>query len=201
MKLLSHRDVAFGLATGLTTGLIAWQVLSFLKRTLPGGIDPLLLVFVVPVAWLLGVQLGYVLAIILRPMEQFGRFAAIGFANAAVDFGVLYLFIASTGHTAGLWYAGFKALSFCVASVHSYLYNKFWTFGGTRSQVAGEMARFFTVALASVVVNTLTASLVVALRPMGFDPASWAGVGAIVGSATALILSFVGFRVFVFRSS
>jgi putative flippase GtrA len=201
MKLLTQRDVGFGLATGLTTGIIAWQILTFLRHALPGGIDPLVLVPVVPVAWLAGVQLGYVLGLVLRPMEQFGRFAAIGFANAAVDFGVLYFFIATTGHAGGLWYAGFKAVSFCVASVHSYLYNKFWTFSGAHSKSKGELARFITVALGSVVINTFAASLVVVLRPAGFDPASWAGVGAIVGSATALILSFVGFRVFVFRSS
>jgi putative flippase GtrA len=201
MKTLSHRDVGFGLATGLTTGLIAWQVLLFLGKVLPGGIDPLLLVFMVPVAWLAGVQLGYVLALVLRPMEQFGRFAAIGFANAAVDFGVLYLFIAQTGETGGLWYAGFKALSFCVASIHSYVYNKFWAFSAARSTAKGELTRFLSVALGSVIINTLAASLVVMLRPEAMSAASWAGVGAIVGSATALIFSFIGFRVFVFRTS
>jgi putative flippase GtrA len=132
-------------------------------------------------------------------MAQFGKFAAIGFANTAVDFGILYLFIGLTGLAAGGAYAAFKAISFTVASVHSYFWNKYWAFdaGGSRGGT-GEALRFAAVALAAVLVNAAAATGVVALRPGTFAPEAWAGIGAAVGSAVALIFSFAGFRAFVF---
>lgn len=202
MKILSTRDFVSALITGLTTGIIAWRILVFLNVMLPGQIPPVILVPIVPVLWILGVQLGYVLAIAFKPFEQFGRFAAIGFSNAAVDFGVLYLAIAITGYAGGLAYSLLKAISFSVATVHSYFWNKSWAFDASGSNGgATEVARFVSVALASLVVNVAVASAVVALGSSGVDANAWAGIGAVVGSAAALVFSFVGFRVFVFRKN
>jgi len=200
MKIVSQKDVVSAVITGLTTGIIGWRILDFLGRALPMGIDPIILVLLVPIAWVLGVQLGYFLGMMFRPFTQFGRFACIGFANAAVDFGILYLLIAYSGLAAGFAYAIFKATSFAVATVHSYLWNKYWTFEAAHT--AGGKSEFFSfigVALASLIVNVVVASFVVILRPASFDAAAWAGVGAIAGSASALIFSFIGFRMFVFK--
>jgi putative flippase GtrA len=201
MKLLSRRDIVSALITGLTTGVIAWGIISYFGAPLPLGLGfGGILVALLPMLWLAGVQLGYVLGMFFPPFTQFGRFVAIGFANAMVDFGILYLLISQTGVAEGLAFSAFKTFSFMVATVHSYIWNKYWAFeagssrGGTR-----EAASFFSVALTALLVNVGVASLVVALRPAGIETQVWAGVGAIAGSATALILSFVGFRIFVFK--
>ncbi|MCC6934190.1 MAG: GtrA family protein [Candidatus Yanofskybacteria bacterium] len=200
MRSLSSRDVSSALVTGFTTGIIAWRILLFLGHPLPFGIAPGVLVPLIPALWLAGVQLGYLLGMVFRPFVQFGRFAAIGFANAAVDFGVLYAFIAATGLATGGAYAAFKAVSFSVATVHSYLWNKYWAFDAGRSRGGQrEVLAFLGVALSSLLVNVGAASVVVALRPATFAVASWAGIGAVVGSAAALVFSFTGFRLFVFN--
>lgn len=198
MKILSRRDIFSALITGLTTGVIAWQILVFLK------VDPsfslVLLALITPIFWVAGVQLGYALGALWAPMTQFGRFVAVGFANAMVDFGILYLFIALTGIAGGVGYASFKGTSFLVALVHSYLWNKHWSFeAGNSSGGSSEIGRFVMVALAAAVVNVGVASAVVFSRPEAFDSHIWAGIGAAAGSATALIFSFIGFRVFVFQ--
>jgi putative flippase GtrA len=199
MRFLTQRDVGSALTTGLTTGVSAWLILGYLGQRLPFGIAPGVLVLVVPVCWVLGVQLGYTLGALFRPFVQFGRFVAIGFTNAAVDFGVLFILIATTGHAAGLAYSAFKAVSFSIATVHSYFWNKYWAFDAGRSRGGGrELASFLAVALASLLVNVAVASLVVASRPDTIVAQSWAGIAAAAGSATALIFSFLGFRVFVF---
>lgn len=200
MKTVNRRDIVSALTTGLTAGLIAWRILLFLGTALPFGIAPVVLALVVPVLWVAGVQLGYFLSRFFRPMAQFGRFAAIGFANVTVDFGVLYVFIAATGQATGYAYALFKAASFMVATVHSYFWNKFWAFeaGSSRGGTA-EIVRFATVALTAILVNVIVATGVVYLRPAAIAAEAWAGVGAAAGSATALIFSFAGFRAFVFR--
>ncbi|HUO75415.1 MAG TPA: GtrA family protein [Candidatus Paceibacterota bacterium] len=199
MRIVSGRDVVYGLITGLTTGIIADAILRYLGKSLPLGINTSVLIWLVPILWILGVQLGYILGVWFKPFVQFGRFAAIGFANALVDFGVLYLLIALTGLSTGIAYALFKTLSFSVATVHSYFWNKIWAFQDSARGGSGEIGRFLVVALASVLVNVAAASITIALRPAGFTTAAWAGVGAVVGSAVALIFSFTGFRVFVFR--
>ena len=197
MRIINARDV-LALVTGLTTRLSDGGT-CVSGRYAPLGINPLILVFVVPVAWIAGVQFGYFLGTMFRPFIQFGRFVAIGFSNAAVDFGVLYLLIAYSGLAAGLAYSVFKALSFSVATVHSYYWNKNWAFEAGASHGGGrEAASFVAVAVVGLLVNVSVASLVVALHPAEIDIKAWAGIGAVVGAAAALIISFTGFRVFVF---
>ncbi len=200
MRRLSRKDVFSALVTGLTTGIIAWLILAYLGHALPFGIAPVLLVPLLPAAWLAGVQLGYALSMMFRPFMQFGRYAAIGFTNAAVDFGVLYIFIAVTGSAAGIAFSLFKTVSFLIATVHSYLWNKYWAFDAGHSRGGKkEFVSFVSVAVASLLVNVTIASLVVAIRPETINAQSWAGIGAVAGSAVALIFSFIGFRLLVFR--
>lgn len=201
MQRLSKLDIRAAIITGLTSGIIVWQLVDFLIPRIPFGLNAAVLVVVVPIFWLLGVQLGYFLAQYFEFFRRFGRFAAIGFTNAAVDFGVLFLLIGLTGSNTGFYFALFKALSFVVASVHSFYWNKFWAFdSGASGGGVGEAARFFGVAAVAVVVNVLAALAVVAAGPLaGLDANQWAGVGAVAGSATALIFSFIGFKIFVFH--
>lgn len=202
MRYLSRTDITASIITGFTTGIIVWRILIYLERALPLGIPSWAPVLVVPFLWLAGVQFGYVLGRLFAPFIQFGRFACIGFANAAVDFGILYLGIALTGGTSGLAFMLLKSLSFAGATVHSYFWNKTWAFNATRSRGGSrEVASFIAVALASLLVNVTVASLAVALRPAPVDPRVWAGVSAALGSAVALVSSFVGFRVFVFTKT
>ncbi len=201
MKILTKRDVSSALITGLTTGVIAWLILGYLGKSLPLGLPAVSLVVIVPLLWVAGVQLGYFLAMYMPPFAQFGKFAAIGFANAMVDFGVLYLLIDLTGQAGGYAYSAMKACSFLVATVHSYFWNKTWTFdSGNRPTTAREAGSFLAVSVASLLVNVAAASLTVAVGPLGgLDVKAWAGVGAIVGSAVALIFNFFGLKIFVFR--
>jgi putative flippase GtrA len=199
MRLLSKFDIRSALITGLTTGVVLWRVMLFLGHATIMGVPTGLFALIVPVLWLAGVQLGYFLGMWMQGFIQFGRFVAIGFANAAVDFGVLYLLIAATGLAAGIAYSAFKTISFSVATFHSYYWNKHWTFESSRSRDGKEFLSFLFVAVGSLLVNVAIASAVLGLRPDGITPASWAGIAAIAGSGVALIFSFLGFRMFVFK--
>lgn len=199
MKLLSRRDIAYAIITGLTAGIIAALVLSFLRQTLPFGISLLWLIPVILTLWIVGVQLGYFLGGWIGFFNQFGKFVAIGFTNFAVDAGVLNLLIAATGIAGGGWYSAFKTISFVAAVTHSYFWNRRWTFQSTGG-AGTEFAKFFAVMVASAAVNVGVASLAVnVLQPAGADPKLWANLGAVAGSAIALIFSFVGFKIVVFK--
>lgn len=200
----SKKDLVFSLITGFYTGFIAWRILEFLEISLFRDISFAWLMVLVPILWILGVNLGYFLGRWIGFFNQFGRFAAIGFTNAAVDFGILNLLIFYSGTSAGILFSVFKGASFLVATTHSYFWNKFWSFeAGNTPVTKEEFVKFFMVTLIALLINVGMASLVVNLigPQFGISSEAWANVGAIVGSASALIVSFIGFRVAVFKKN
>lgn len=203
MSEFSKKDLFFSIITGFITGLIAWRIFIFLNVPERFISWPWLTV-IVPILWILGVNLGYFLGRWLAFFNQFGKFAAIGFTNAAVDFGILNLLIASTGVANGGWYSVFKGISFLVAMLHSYIWNKYWVFESGESGGGGvEFAKFATVSIIAIIVNVGVASFVVnAIHPLwGVSIKGWANLGAVAGSAIALLFSFIGFRLAVFKSN
>jgi putative flippase GtrA len=201
---LSKGDVLFSVITGATAGLIVWRICEFLGIPRYGGVSYGWLVMIVPTLWMAGVRFGYFLSRWHDGFAQFGRFSAIGFTNASIDFGVLNLLMAVTGLAAGFYFSLFKALSFAVATIHSYFWNKYWSFEALETGFGKvEMLKFFAAAGIAVLVNVTVASLAVNFgRPvLVFSPEQWANVGAVAGAAAALLVSFTGFKWIVFDSS
>jgi putative flippase GtrA len=204
--MFTRKDLLSTLVTGFTAGIIAWQVLNFIEAPsfgLPGPHPHSLFVIIIPILWIVGVKLGYFLSRWIPPFAQFGKFAAIGFTNFAVDTGVLNLFIAITGIAAGWEFSVFKSISFLAGVIHSYIWNRFWAFESSSQDRRQEFIKFFSVAVVAILINVGVASFVVnGLDPaFGLDEKAWANVGSVVGSGVALIFSFVGFRLVVFKKS
>ena len=210
MQSFRKKDFYFSVVTGIITGFVAWKVFEFLAIDIGRYFSPAWMMLLVPILWIIGVNLGYFLGRWFGFFNQFGKFAAIGFTNAAVDFGVLNLLIANTDISSGGWYTVFKAISFVAAVIPSYFWNKYWAFSSNQDSSQGdalisgggfEFAKFVSVAVVSIFINTGVASLVVNyVDPFGgLNPATWANVGAVAGSAIALIFSFVGFKLAVFK--
>ncbi len=197
----TKKDFYFSILTGCITGFAAWRILTFLGRPTFIGHSMAWLMLITPILWVIGVNLGYFLGKWLGFFDQFGKFAAIGFTNAAVDFGVLNLLIAGTGISVGGWYPVFKVISFVSAVIPSYFWNKYWAFEAKEGGGGFEFAKFVSVAVVSIFINTGAASLVVNyVHPVfGLNITQWANAGAVVGSAVALVFNFVGFKVAVFK--
>ncbi|KKU76212.1 MAG: Glycosyl transferase family 2 [Parcubacteria group bacterium GW2011_GWA1_48_11b] len=198
----TKKDLFFSLATGFITGFSAWRIFSFLKVPELYGWSFAWLIILVPVLWILGVNLGYFLGKWLPFFNQFGRFAAVGFTNAAVDFDVLNILIFLTGISAGIFYPVFKSVSFVAAVSLSYLWNKYWVFGAGQKQASGmEVVKFFTVSMFSLAINAGTASLIVNFMPpiYNLEPEAWANAGAVAGAAVALLFNFSGLKLIVFK--
>lgn len=191
------KDLKYSIISGLITGIIAWKLFNFLGIPVFFNISYAWLILVIPIFWFIGVNFGYFLGRIYKPFDQFGRFTAVGFTNAAVDFGILNLFFFLTGTSSGFLFSVFKTVSFLAAMINSYVFNKYWTFDAGKTHGGKtEFAEFAGVAVLAIIVNVGTASLVVGLiDPIGgLGANAWANVGAAVGAATALMFSFLGFR-------
>lgn len=200
------KDFWLSVLSGLITGAIAWQVLSFLSgaETNFGGFSHKWLVVAIPILWVVGIRTGFFMGKWFDFLPQFAKFVAIGFTNFGVDLGVLNILIAQTGHVEGWQYALFKAIAFLVAVTHSFFWNKYWTFEAGKSRGGGgEFWKFLAVNLAAAGVNVSIATFVATkVNPvLEFTPAVWANMAAVVGSASALTLSFVGLRFLVFKKT
>lgn len=199
----TKRDLQFSLLTGLITGLIAWQIFRFLHVPEFYNTHWSLLVGLIPILWILGVALGYFLSQWLVFFNQFGKFAAIGFTNAAVTFGVLNILLAYTGYVSGIGYSFISSVSFVVGVISSYIWNKYWAFKSNNNDndKGKEFAKFFIVNIIAFIVNVSVASVVVNyIHPIfGMNAHIWANIGTAAGSAVALIFSFVGFKIVVFK--
>ncbi len=202
MKILSRRDTIYAIATGLTAGILGHITLASLDASI-AGIPSSWLIVVIPILWLLGVQLGYFLGRWIGFFDSFGKYAAIGFTNFAVYSAILRLESYLSGITEGGGVALLTSVAFALATLHGYFWNKYWSFDARTSQNSKrEFILYWVVSLISLGVNSGTAYGVVnfVTIPGVITPEQWLSLGGIIGSAAALIFSFVGFKLIVFKN-
>ncbi len=235
MNKFTKKDFLFSVVTGLYSGAIAWQILKFLQIDVfdkfrvniifhllglsNRNVSSVWMMLLVPILWIVGVNLGYFLGKWMPFFNQFGRFAAVGFTNFAVYSGILNLLIALSGINSGVWYSVFVSISFIMGMLNSFVLNKHWVFsvqgatpaggqgfasgGGvpTSTNDGAEFGKFFTISVVAGLINVIVASFIVNfIHPIfGITPNGWANVGGIAGSAVALIFSFIGFKMVVFK--
>jgi putative flippase GtrA len=132
---------------------------------------------------------------------QIAKFVAVGGLNTLLDLGILNTLIFLSGIAAGWWYSIFKGISFIVAVINSYFWNKYWTFGASGTASIKEFSQFFVVSLIGFGINIGLASFVVNVMgsPEGISPERWANIGAISATIASLIWNFVGYKFIVFK--
>lgn len=199
------RDFYWGALAGFITGILLIPILRNFDLSIRFGF------FIIPISIALlfgvGMFIGRFLGRWLPWMFQLAKFAATGFMNAAIDFGILNLLIYLSGISVGFGYIVFKSASFLVANVNSYVWNRLWTFKKEGAEIIPhnlrrEYAQFFIVSMVGIIINVGAATLVVnGISPrFGVSSTAWANIGAAAGSATGLLWNFVGYKFIVFKS-
>jgi len=156
------------------------------------------------VALLLGVLTiaGYIFSEILGKwlavFKQIGKFAVVGILNTVLDFAVLNVLISLSNVSEGPMASTFKGISFIVAVVNSYYWNKYWTFN-FKGKVNREFLQFFVVSLVGFGLNVGAFSLVV--NALGSGGPVWANIGALAGTVAGLTWNFLGYKFIVFKTS
>lgn len=211
---LSSKDLKFSFLAGLLIGLLTMPVIKAAKP------DFYQVVFytIVPfffIATPLGAVIAFKISQKISIVWQLAKFIVIGVLNTVVDLGVLSLLtfvmkssfeINSTdaifaGLGAITFYSLFKGLSFVIANINSYYWNKYWTFGENVKKSSSEIIQFFTVSILGFIINIATASYVFAsINPIGgLNHDQWGLIGAAVGSIAGLVWNFVGYKLWVFK--
>lgn len=85
---------------------------------------------------------------------QFFRYVVVGVMNVAFDFFLFNLLSISLGIYSGPAIIAINSLAGSVVLVHSFFWNKFWTFRKPGGAMLGEFAKFVMVNLGSIVLNS-----------------------------------------------
>jgi putative flippase GtrA len=211
---LEKKDLTFGFLAGFLIGLLFLPVLNAAKPALFSQIN----LFIIPfflIATPLGLAIANTLGKKMPIIWQIGKFGVTGILNALVDLGFLtlitlvlrnYFFIDSESIAIKFmpfitFYSLYKALSFIIANINSYYWNKHWTFQKNGSQKKSSFMQFFIVSLIGFITNVLAASLAFKLAAMSihFNTDQAGLIGAVAGSVFGLAWNFMGYKFIVFK--
>ncbi len=211
---ITQRDYHFAIAAGLLIGLL---FLPVLKTSSPALYAKLWLI-IVPfflLATPLGLRIAFLIGKKFAIVYQIAKFGIIGVGNVLVDLGVLSLLtlvfssqfkIQATDALVATvsFYSLFKSISFIIANLNSFFWNKHWTFDqGDRKQTKSEFVQFFAVSIIGFLINVFVASVVFKIilgSLTSLNPGQLGLLGAAAGSIVGLAWNFVGYKLWVFKT-
>ncbi len=132
---------------------------------------------------------------------ELGRFGLVGGINTLVDLGVFNLLIFFSGQNIERHYTLFKALSFTVAVVNSFILNKFFVFR-SKETAASKIFPFLIVSLGGLALNSLFASFIFHQLNAAYGQADvkfHANVAAIISTGVVMVWNFLGYKKIVFK--
>ncbi|RLG89783.1 MAG: hypothetical protein DRO36_07225 [Candidatus Hecatellales archaeon] len=194
------RDYIFAVIAGLLTGVFILPILKNLQISIPfAGI---VLLLGLPLIFLLGTVVAGWIGRRFLWIFQFVKFAEVGFLNTAVDFGVLNFQSWLFGIYSGKGIIAMNAVSFSIAVINSYFWNKHWSFrAGGRVVNPKEFLSFVVVSVIGLFINT---SIVYGITTHtsifpGLGPALVENLAKVIATSLSLIWNFIGMKFLVFK--
>jgi len=133
-------------------------------------------------------------------------FVVIGVVNTSIDIGVfMFLKYIFQVNNQSNWIILINLTSIILAIIFSYFANKYFTFKHNSRTNTKEIGKFLTVNIFGFLINTsilrltiyiLPNELSVPMIPVLIDVAL---IGKILGTAGSMIVSFIGYKFFVFK--
>lgn len=204
MVSVTKKDYWIGALAGLLTGVLTLRLFDFLE--LGFRYKELVLLLGIPVLWVFGVAFGGFLGRFLPFFSQFGKFAAVGFLGAAIDFSILNLVSHQTGINAGLFVGWINIPGFLVAVINNYFWNKLWVFknqtefGSVRepNSVWVSFPKFFGVTLLGLAINSGTIIILTSFST-NLDGQIWLNISKVAANALAMFWNFIGYKFIAFK--
>ncbi len=201
---LTKKDIIFAGINGSIFGLLLPAVMrSFNVTKQPPYILTVLFFIILAI---IGVYIGYVLAKLIKPfLFQLAKFGATGAANFALDIGILallvLLFYPGNQEIPAVFYASFKTISFILATVNSYIWNKYWSFQDkSKKDALKEFGKFILVSAIGLLLNATIATTLNSFHFLfNVDVKTWAAISAMIASVAVLTWNFVGYKFLVFK--
>lgn len=91
--------------------------------------------------------------------REFIKFSLVGASGFIVDFGLLVFFVETLGYSVFMA----NALSFSLAVINNFLWNKLWTFRQRSSRSSFQLGKFFSVSLVGLALNLFLMKVLVGM--------------------------------------
>jgi putative flippase GtrA len=129
--------------------------------------------------------------------KRFIKYGIVGSASFFLDLVVLNVLSLFTGHSKGIFAAGFSVVSFLVANVNSYLLNKKWTF--KENNLNAKYKTFLKISAIGVIVNILIVYFLTTHISQNFvSDLAWLNVSKILATMLVAVFNYIGYKKFVF---
>jgi len=182
--------------------IIALFIFLILQANGFGGWSLLVLFVILPGLTILGIYLAKLIGKKFLIVYQFAKYAVVGIANTAVDFGVfnLLMWIGQTYEGKIIFFL--NTISFLVAVVHSYFWNKFWTF--KNKQNVNKTIQFIQFIIVSLIGALINSGIVYAMSSLmnpacGLSQNAWVNTSKVAATVISLVWNFIGYKLIVFR--
>ncbi|MBI4085186.1 MAG: GtrA family protein [Candidatus Liptonbacteria bacterium] len=203
---MNRKDLVLSLALGGAVGLLFQPIISnFFSAGIPAGLSLFEIRIMAFFVFLAGAPAAlfvfWLLSRFVPVLYQFAKFASVGVLNTTVDLGIFNLETFLYGSLpAPSLFSVFKAVSFLAATTNSFVWNKYWTFGANATPKAGEVLKFYAIAIIGGFLNVGVATAVRAANP-DFIPANLLVniVAPLCGILTVFLWNFIGYKYVVFK--
>lgn len=133
------------------------------------------------------------------------KFAIIGALNTFLDFGILNLLSYLTSIYFGWWMALFNTISFVVANINSFFWNRNWAFfeKNNKQEKKNEFIKFFGVSLISLVANTIVFLLMLELlrwTAVSLELPIIENLAKLIAVLFSKFVNYFGYKLFVFKT-
>jgi putative flippase GtrA len=126
-----------------------------------------------------------------RVVRQFVKFGIVGVSSTAIDWGVFYLLSGLVGP----YYLVAKALSFLVAVVNSFFWNRRWTFRSRSQEKTKEFGKFLFIYVLSMIIN-------VGMMRLAVGSFHWRKIfGLIAATGFTMFWNFFANKFWIFKHS
>lgn len=126
-----------------------------------------------------------------RVVRQFVKFGIVGLSSTVIDWGI-YLFLT---RIFGIFYLMAKMLSFSVAVLNSYIWNRRWTFRSNDPQKLKQFIKFLTISLVGLVINSTI--MYIAVEHLKLNDI----YGLFLATAIVLSWNFLANKFYTFKES
>lgn len=175
-----------------------------------------LLPIVLPVVCAVCFYIAFLISKKIPVIYQVAKFALVGGLNTLVDWGILAFLIFffrkffaaepegilfAVFSATIIFYSLYKAISFILATLNSYIWNKFWTFKRQSVEtVSKELTQFIIVSIIGFLINVGIASGIFKfIAPVGgLNSDQWGIAAAVLATAISMIWNFLGYKFIVF---
>ncbi len=175
--------ICIGSGFGLATSLLIWVLFSMLT--------------------IVGLTVGLMLARSLPVFFQIVKFGMVGGFNTMLELAVVNIFIVIFSSSSVFSFVIFKTVSFLLAAISAYFWNRNWTFLSRSESSFREFAAFAVCGFFGLLINVGVATLLVSWvgPPEGIVPILWVNCSILIAVLVGMAWNFVAQRYVIFRSA